>query len=249
MKVNLLRSPKALTHFLLKTHIKQLNYNMKQLPSIHSFTTTGLQIAALEKTHEILGGGKESHNNKLQFSTMAHLFSALCSQGRRCTRNRLIRVITECTYLHGPPSFSRWTLISQEKYLAPLTQHITRLKLNRWLNLLQNYTLQRRGCYTWKQDHSCCPVCSYASIEAHASFPLGLSLPSKFQCKSHLVQWKECTLVKTNRFREHCLYRAQPSSLAVFLSSVLLSRWHSLSAIGTFTALGTLPITVEKHLQ
>lgn len=80
MKVNLLRSPKALTHFLLKTHIKQLNYNMKQLPSIHSFTTTGLQIAALEKTHEILGGGggEESHNNKLQFSTMAHLL-VLCA--------------------------------------------------------------------------------------------------------------------------------------------------------------------------
>lgn len=114
MKVNLLRSPKALTHFLLKTHIKQLNYNMKQLPSIHSFTTTGLQIAALEKTHEILGGGKESHNNKLQFSTMAHLFSALCSQGRRCTRNRLIRVTTECTY----PSWSSLFLT--------LNPHLTR---------------------------------------------------------------------------------------------------------------------------
>lgn len=251
MKVNLLRSPKALTHFLLKTHIKQLNYNMKQLPSIHSFTTTGLQIAALEKTHEILagGGGKKATTTNYNFQQW-HICSVLCAHrvGAVQETGWFVWPLSAHT-LHGPPSFSRWTLISQEKYLAPLTQHITRLRLNRWLNLLQNYTLQRRGWYTWKQDHSCCPVCSYASIEAHASFPLGLSLPSKFQCKSHLVQWKECTLVKTNRFREHCLYRVQPSSLAVFLSSVLLSRWHSLSAIGTFTALGTLPITVEKHLQ
>lgn len=98
------------------------------------------------------------------------------------------------------------------------------------------------------KDHSCCIVCFSASIEAHASFPLGLSLPSKFQCKNHPVQGKECTPVKTNTFREHCLCGAQPSSLAVFLSSVLLSQWHSLSAFGTFTALRTWPITAEKHL-
>lgn len=73
-----------------------------------------------------------------------HFFSTLDSQGRWCTRSRLLHKTTECTNVCGPSSYLCWTLILKTKYLV-LVQ-IPSLSGKTWEDVPRCCTAEGRYC-------------------------------------------------------------------------------------------------------
>lgn len=127
---------------------------------------TALQLQVYRQLHwrrpmKSWGKKKESHNNKLQFSTDNGMFVQCFGLiGKALDKKQA----DSCDHWVYKPSWSSLFLTLNphlaSKISCSLTQHIIKLKLIGWLNLLQNYTLQSRGwiihgnitCYTWKRS-------------------------------------------------------------------------------------------------
>lgn len=82
----------------------------------------------------------------------------------------------------------------------------------------------------------------------HCLFPFGHTFcPANSITRATQSVGRNIVPIRKDKFRKHHFCLAHPHSLAAFLSSLLLWQWHRLSILGTFTALETLLIIVEKH--
>jgi len=115
MKVDLLRSPKALMFYWKHTLSSKITWDGFQV-------YTGLQPQVyrwLQWGKPMKSWGQKAKPPSYNFQQItSHIFNTLGSQGRCHTRSRLFHITTESTNFCAPSSFSHWTLIFKAKYLV-----------------------------------------------------------------------------------------------------------------------------------